>query len=343
MDFAVIGTLSSYVKRKNLQFAAKHKIKTGQTLTNANGNFISVNQTSVFKQMTEAAKKSSNAAKQQKIRRIKQKLLAGQKLSDVELGFLRENDPKTYKKAKHADDAREELKSALKKAKSKQEAREAVTQAMVKASAEAMAELTALGGGGGSALAGGGGQSGDVNFSGTDAMSTSADSSAMNFSGDVNTANIAGDVNATENVSSKISATENLSSVENLSAAENQSLGDANQSIQSAGERATAEVSEATRESLDANSNEKSADNFGNQKKSSDADKTTPEDIMEKYLMTIRALEDEWARFTKSKEFKDLPETLLDTSEKIRRHVAEPNKKFLDAASAYRHAMNFAV
>ncbi|MBR3747484.1 MAG: hypothetical protein IKN27_11060, partial [Selenomonadaceae bacterium] len=69
MDLAVIGTLSSYVKRKNLQFAAKHKIKTGQTLTDANGNFLSLNQTSVFKQMTESAKKSSDAAKQQKVRR----------------------------------------------------------------------------------------------------------------------------------------------------------------------------------------------------------------------------------------------------------------------------------
>ena len=336
MDLAVIGTLSSYVKRKNLQFAAKHKIKTGQTLTNANGNLLSANQTSVFKQLTEAAKKSSDAAKQQKIRRIKQKLLSGQKLSDVELGFLRENDPKTYRKAKHADDAREELKCALKKATSKQEAREAVTQAMVKASAEAMAELTALGGGG-SALAGGAGQASDVNLSGADALSTSADSSTMNFSGNVNA--------TTENVSSKISSSaENISSeissAENLSSTENQSLGENNQSIQSAGERATGQVSETTREALDANRDgEKASDTFGN-KKSSDA--TTPEDIMEKYLMTIRALEDEWARFTKSKEFKDLPETLLD-AKIFHKQITAPNKKFLDAASAYRRSMNFAV
>lgn len=312
MDLAVIGTLSSYVKRKNLQFAAKHKIKTGQTLTNANGNFLSLNQTSVFKQMTESAKKSSDAAKQQKVRRIKQKLLAGQKLSEAEMGFLREADPKTYKKAKHAEDAREELKSELQKAKSKQEAREAVTRAMIKASSEAMAELTALGNGGGGGA-------------------TNVAQSAENFSGDVSN-----DVSSAMNVSGEVNVSTDAASTEN------QNLSEANQSIQATGEDATEKVSETTREALD-NTQDNSGDKFGNKQKSSDADNLTPEDIMEKYLMTIRALEDEWARFTKSKNFKDLPETLLDTAEKIRRQICAPNKKFLDAASAYRTSMNFAI
>lgn len=312
MDFAAIGTLSSYVKRKNLQFAAKHKIRTGQTLTNANGNFLSLNQTSVFKQMTESAKKSSDAAKQQKVRRIKQKLLAGQKLSAAEMGFLREADPKTYKKAKHAEDAREELKSELKQAKSKQEAREAVTRAMIRASTEAMAEITALGaGGGGSAVAGG---NGATNVS---------QGSAENFSGEIKVssdAKVAGDTASTEN----------------------QTLSEVNQSIQETSKDATGKVSETTREEISAAQDDEPADNFGN-KKSSDADNLTPEDIMEKYLMTIRALEDEWARFAKSKEFKDLPETLLDTAEEIHKQISAPNKKFLDAATAYRRSMNFAV
>ncbi|MBQ9498457.1 MAG: hypothetical protein IJR52_12905, partial [Selenomonadaceae bacterium] len=94
MDFATIGTLSSYVKQKNLLFAAKHKIRTGQTLTNANGNFISMN-TSTFDKLRAAAKSSLDQAKAQKLALIKRKLKAGQKLSDEELGFLRVNDPKT--------------------------------------------------------------------------------------------------------------------------------------------------------------------------------------------------------------------------------------------------------
>ena len=334
MDLAVIGTLSSYVKRKNLQFAAKHKIKTGQTLTNANGNFLSLNQTSVFKQMTESAKKSSDAAKQQKVRRIKQKLLAGQKLSEAEMGFLREADPKTYKKAKHADEAREELKAELQRAKSKQEAQEAVTRAMIKASSEAMAELTALAGGGATSSGGGGSpnvaQTGTENFSGDISTDISGNvstnvQSAMNVSGDVST-----------NVQSNVNVSDNTASTEN------QTLSEVNQSIQATGEDATGKVSEATREAIDATQNDERGDNFGN-KKSSDADNQTHEDILEKYLMTIRALEDEWARFTKSKEFKDLPETVLDAAEKIRKQLSAPNKKFVDAASAYRTSMSFAV
>ena len=320
MDLAVIGTLSSYVKRKNLTFAAKHKIRTGQTLTNANGNLLSMNQTSVFKQMTESAKKSSDAAKQQKVRRIKQKLLAGQKLSEAEMGFLREADPKTYKKAKHAAEARDELKAELSRAKSKQEAQEAVTRAMVKASSEAMAELTALAGGGGQAVAGG--QSVDTASINTD---ISGDvSSAVNVSGDVSSAMNVGEVNPSAEVPT-----------------DSQTLSETNQSIRATGEDATAKVSETTREEISAANDERPADNFGN-KKSSDADNQTPEDIMEKYLMTIRALEDEWARFTKSKDFKDMPETFLDANKQIRRLDA-PNKKFLDAATAYRTSMNFAV
>ncbi|MBR2520242.1 MAG: hypothetical protein IKE46_10730 [Selenomonadaceae bacterium] len=326
MDFAAIGTLSSYVKRKNLQFAAKHKIRTGQTLTNANGNFLSLNQTSVFKQMTESAKKSSDAAKQQKVRRIKQKLLAGQKLSAAEMGFLREADPKTYKKAKHAEDAREELKSELQQAKSKQEAREAVTRAMVRASAEAMAEISALGaGGGGSAVAGGNG------------AANVAPCGAENFSGDVS-----GDVQSAMNVSGEIKVSSEVKVSSDAASTENQTLSEVNQSIQATGKDATGKVSETTREEISAANDDEPADKFGN-KKTSDADNSTAEDIMEKYLMTIRALEDEWARFAKSKEFKDLPDTLLDTAEEIHKQISAPNKKFLDAANAYRRSMSFAV
>ena len=294
MDFAVIGTLSSYVKQKNLTFAAKHKIRTGQTLTNANGNFISMT-TSTFDKLREAAKASTDQAKQQKLARIRQKLKAGQKLTDEELGFLRVNDPKTYKKAKSADDAREELKSELKKAKSKGEAREAMTRAMIKASTEAMAELSALGQGGGNMSAGGfgGGQ-----VSGGEAMSV----------GD--TGNISG---------GEVSAEGNT----NISGMENQSFSEINQSIQASDDKSS------------------DAEKISPTQKNSDDELNTPEDIMEKYIWTIRALEDEWAKFTNSKEYRDLPENLTekDAAKKIYRQVDEPNQKLLDAVTAYRRAM----
>ena len=108
MDFTAIGRLSSYVKTKNLMFAAKYKIRTGQTLTNANGNLVSTGGTvaTTFDKLRDAAKAGNDKAKQAKLRRIKNKLLTGKKLSDEELGFLRVNDPKLYKKAKAASSGR---------------------------------------------------------------------------------------------------------------------------------------------------------------------------------------------------------------------------------------------
>ena len=286
MDFATIGTLGSYVKRQNLTFAAKHKIRTGQTLTNANGNLLSMT-TSTFDKLREAAKASTNQAKQQKLARIRQKLKAGQKLTDEELGFLRVNDPKTYKKAKAADDAREELKSELKKAKSKGEAREAMTRAMIKASSTAMAELSALGQGGGSGV---GGQ-------------VSGASGGGNLIGDVGAPNVAqgGEVSAEGNT--------------NISGTENQSFGELNQSIQA-------------------------QDDKNSVQKNSDEELNTPEDIMEKYIWTIRALEDEWAKFTNSEEYRDLPEQRVD-EKKFYRQVDEPSPRILAATAAYRRSMNY--
>ena len=285
MDFATIGTLSSYVKQKNLLFAAKHKIRTGQTLTNANGNFISMN-TSTFDKLRAAAKSSLDQAKAQKLALIKRKLKAGQKLSDEELGFLRVNDPKTYKKAKAADDAREELKDDLKKAKTKGEAREAMTRAMIKASSAAMAELSALGASGGNAAGGSG-------FSGGGEVSAGGE----NFSG--------GEVSAAGN--------------ENFSATENKTLVEVNQSIQNFNDQSTDEKNPLAQ-------------------KNSDDGKNSPEDIMEKYIWTIRALENEWAKFTNSQHYRDLPETKSDEVT-VKKFIDKPDSRVLDAVLAYRKAM----
>ena len=301
MDFTAIGKLSSYVKTKNLMFAAKHKIRTGQTLTNANGNLVfSGTVSTTFDKLRDAAKAGNDKAKQAKLRRIKNKLLSGKKISDEELGFLRVNDPKLYKKAKAADEAREELKEELKRAKSKSEAREAMTRAMVKASTEAMTELSALGQGGGSALAGGEGAT----------MSQAGD--AMNISGGEGTA-------AEGNVNPAGAETQSLDT-------QAQSSTEANQPNQTSDEKSSA------------------ADKNSPTQKNSDADSNTPEDIMEKYLMIIRALEDEWAQFTNSKEYKDLPEHTIDeathaANKKTRRLLDAPDRKVLAAAALYRKAM----
>lgn len=311
MDFTAIGRLSSYVKTKNLMFAAKFKIRTGQTLTNANGNLVSTGGkvSTTFDKLRDAAKAGNDKAKLAKLRRIKNKLLTGKKLSDEELGFLRVNDPKLYKKAKAADEAREELKEDLKRAKSKSEAREAVTRAMVKASTEAMAELSALGQGGGSALAGGGGGS---------IMQAGGDAGAMNISGGEVTS-AAGDAN--------------------ISSAEAQTSVEGNQAAQSPNANETGATNQDKPDAQKTLNEKISAAN-----QTQDDDAKTPEDIMEKYLMIIRALEDEWAQFTDSKDYKDLPEHTIDeatvaANKKTRRQLDAPNRKILEAVALYRKAM----
>lgn len=283
MDFAVMGTISSYVKRQNLTFAAKHKMRTGQTLVDSNGNLTFTNAVSTFDKLREASKTSNSQAKAQKLARIKQKLRDGQKLSDEELGFLRVNDPKTYKKAKAVDDAREELKSELKKAKSKSEAREAMSRAMVKASSGAMAELSALGQGGATCAGG------SFNGAAMPANDTSVSNAAMTAGGDAS-ANVGGEISATD---------ANCQSSNDFGTENNQST-------------------------------------LGTQK-NSDADKNTPEDIMEKYIWTIRALQDEWMHFTSSDDYKELPNQIAD--EIISKKTVRTNRRSLDAALAYRKSM----
>ena len=309
MDFATIGKLGSYIKTKNLLFAAKHKIRTGQTLTNASGNLVSTGSVATtFDKLRDAAKAGNDKAKQAKLRRIKNKLLSGKKLSDEELGFLRVNDPKLYKKAKAADEAREELKEDLKRAKSKSEAREAMTRAMVKASTNAMAELSALGQGGGLAMAS---EGATMQVNGN-AMTAGGAASAMQIGGDA--MNISGDVQGVSGQGSAVS-----------------SGGEGNQSPQ---------ASDNTNAVFDKHDAQQTSPT----QKNSDADSKTPEDIMEKYLMIVRALEDEWAQFTDSKAYKDLPEHTVDdatrnANKKTRRQIDAPNRKILAAAALYRKAM----
>ncbi|MCR5833219.1 MAG: hypothetical protein K6G55_00980 [Selenomonadaceae bacterium] len=320
MDFAIIGTVSSYIKQKNLNFAAKYKIQTGQTITNANGNLSWTKPASTFDKLNEAAKTSKKQAIQQKLSSIKNKLKNGQKISDEELGFLRTNDTKTYKKAKHVIEAREELERELRQAKSKSEACDAMTRAMVKASASAMAELSALG-------QGGGGISG-INAAMTAGVENSADVGNISAGSEISSgSNLFGNDNA------NISADTNVNvDGENTSAngdGKNQTLADVNENIQAIGERATSELSKII------NAGEKiyGMKNFGR-------DTTTPEDIKEKYLWTVRALQDEWARFTDSDEYKDLPEHIVDEVIECKRQVSAPNRK---AINAYRTASNFKI
>jgi len=303
MDFTTIGTIGSYIKQKNLNFAANYKLKTGQRVTDANGN-LQFAKSNMFDEMLKAQKKSDSEVDAAKIASIKQKLMSGKKLSTAEMSYLKEKDTKLYKKAKHAEEAREELQAELKKAKTKQEARQAVTQAMIKASAEASAELAAYKNG---VSAGG-----DISAAGYQAGTEIGGPAAENFQ----------------------------------SAEETPSMIQVNEEIAADGEEMTGAAVEATKLEIQANQEtaediqQANAESSHTQQtdKSSD-DKNSPEDIVEKFLMTIRALEDEWAQFSSSKKFAKLPEDY--SKDNKTNAIEQTNQRTLKIISAYRNAMNF--
>lgn len=298
MDFATIGKVGSYIRQKNLSFAANYKIRTGQRVTDSSGN-LSFSQSTMFEQINKTTKKTADEIKTARLATLKSKLMAGRKLSNEEMAYLRENDEDLYKKAKHADDAREELKAELKGAKSKQEARQILTRAMVKASAEASAELAACKAG----IATGGGAVGETSIA-TGNVSTAIEN--ISIGGELSTS-----IENNLNVNETSTPTENVSSVnENSTSTENIS-------------------------SADKNSNSRE-NNFGVNENSNDGENPA-QGILEKFIMTIRALEDEWAKYTNSDEYKNLPEDFLD-DEKVYKVAEVPNRKFLNAIYTYRQS-----
>ena len=58
--------------------------------------------------------------------------------------------------------------------------------------------------------------------------------------------------------------------------------------------------------------------------------------------MTIRALEDEWARFTNSDEYKNLPENTLDDRHLDGKKIVKaPKRNYLNAIADYRKSMEY--
>ena len=356
MDFTTIGTLHSYIQQKNLKFAAKYKQKTGQTIVNSSGNLKldlkAANNQSLAEKMIQANQKSDNEYSKQRISSIKRKLMSGKKISNEELGYLKKNDPDLYKKAKKAEEAREDLKAELKKAKTKSEARMAVTRALIKASAEATAELKAAQGGAGGGMSGGG-----ISTSGYQAGQEIGGANIEGiFGSEVNGGEEPSMIRLNEQINASSVEGEGNVDVEAAAAQEGATLKEINNDVSVAreveteaakAESANSEESinnKAERsESTDTNSSTKSTD-----LKTNNGDPTSG--ILEKFIMVVRAIEDEWATFSKSDEYKEMPEDLFEEAEKEmsgkhkrkkQEPINEPNYQIIDAISAYRSAMMF--
>lgn len=139
--FEGIGRIGAYVAQQNLRFAAKYKIKTGQSLKDIKDQL----REAMNESLRVSQPRKNPLADSTKVSIIRQKLRQGRKLSANELKYLKETDESLYDKAQKTEKAREELQQALKKAKSKDEARRAVMQAQMKVAAEA--QLDSKGGG----------------------------------------------------------------------------------------------------------------------------------------------------------------------------------------------------
>lgn len=311
MDFTSIGKLGSYVKQQTLAYAANYRIKTGQRIVDDSGR-LNFSQASMFDQVSAAQKKSQSEVNAARLAAIKQKLRSGKELTEAEMNFLRENEPATYKKAKYAQEVREELRSELKAAETKSEARQAVMRAMVRVAADASAEFEALkngGGGGGGGVAGVGA---DMNAGGD----LPAD---VNVEGAVDSQSLAEtntDITA-ESADAAVEGAENNSAGENVDGSEN-----------------------------DADKNSVAQDGDKTSAADKDEDSDSAFEILDKFIIAMRAIQDEWYNFSHSDEYKDLPEDFMDATARElhggrKGRVEVPNFQALDAVLAYRTAMDY--
>lgn len=316
MDFTRIGNINSFVKQKNLLFAANYKIKTGQRLVDDNGT-INFARSVMFSQTQTSKTDTISSADKTRLNSIKQKLKSGKKLSGAEMAYLREKDEKLYQKAKYADEAREALKADLRAAKTKQEARQAVMRATARLAADCAADFEALkGGGGGISL-----------------------SAGMNFGGDA-LANPSGGFAVSVN-----SGTENLNVDGGEVSAEVQNAGnEISADAQNASGEVSADTQNATGENSNATNETNNNENPFEQMLNANNDSDSSFDILDKYLYAIQAIQNEWLEFIKTEDYKDLPEDIIEKAE-MKLHGDKKNKtsstQAADAILTYREVMSY--
>ena len=335
-----IGRVGAYVQQRNLKTAAKYRIKTGQSLI--------PNKTEKLQSALQKISSNQNTKHSDPIRTatIKTKLKGGRKLSADELSYLRENDPDLYRKAKGAQRAREELERDLSSCHTKAEARQALMRAQLKASSEALAELTAAKGGGAGAVGGASSFSGgmgddisaDINADSADAMAGTDVNAAANVDVDnnmgsamVNAAPI--EASATDGMTNSEASGEAAVVTEDVAQAEatdkRASETVAKEIISSVMREINTIMSELNKaDDGDKGGEQLSEDNgadaasMGQAASSKDSAKDAASEIIEKLLYKLRAIQNAWDEFSRSKEYKEMPEGYLDGEDKKTRTSA---------------------
>ena len=329
-----IGRVGAYVQQRNLKTAAKYRIKTGQSLI--------PNKTEKLQSALQKISSNQNTKHSDPIRTatIKTKLKGGRKLSADEMSYLRENDPDLYRKAKGAQRAREELERDLSSCHTKAEARQALMRAQLKASSEALAELTAAKGGGAGAVGGASSFSGgvgddisaDINADSAGAMAGTDVNAAANVDVDNNMG--AAMVNAAPIEASTTDGMTN-SEASGEAAVVTEDVAQAEATDKRASETVAKEIISSVMREINtimselnkaddgdkgveqlSEDNGSDAASMGQAASSKDSAKDAASEIIEKLLYKLRAIQNAWDEFTRSKEYKEMPEGYLDGEDK---------------------------
>ncbi len=331
--FEGIGKIGDYVQRKELKVEAKYRLKTGQDMKKQIQKQVADD---IWRQMTTKVSKKTDEAR---IAGIKQKLRSGKELSASEMKYLKETDEDLYTKAKKAQEMRDELRSALKRAKTKSEARMALVQAQSKVATEAVLEAkngsgagmsAAVGMGGAAAAAGSTGDAASVAEPGGDATGAAAMDTGVD-------ADVAGsDASAAEPSADGTQA--------DGAEASNGTTGEAGGTV----EHGTAETSSEDRNASGDEKDEAAGKTIENRQQTlknlENGGGSSKMDFDTKFIYQMRALQDEWNRFSKDKSYQELPEDDFEAMQepKKRKHAYEPKRRndVLAASDAYDTAAN---
>ena len=276
--FEGIGRIGEYAQLKNLRREMKYRIKTGKSLAEAMG--APVQPGKVKSSELQQTREKSDANREMQIR---QKLRQGQKLSAVDMRYLKENNPDLYEKVVRIEERREMLARALKRAKTKEEAQRAVAQANISVLSEmqkAASSAMTAGGGMGDALDAPAAHSGDAAPAAGEMQSASP-----------------GDVPAQSGGAHTAEHMDTAHGGHAEGNAEKEGFQPGPSTRDQYGNRRV-----LSREEMD-----------DMLRQAQESGKLTPLDNEKVYL--LRALQREWMEFANSEEYKNLPNTALDAAE----------------------------
>lgn len=305
--FEWVGKISDYTATWRLKKEANWRIKTGQSISLTDSKKDFAEEARQRKPQTVGTLAKVTDATRLAI--ISQKARGGKKLTPEELRLLKENDEALYQKAKKADDAREELKTALKRAKTKEAARRILMDAQLKVAIEAM-EAAKSGAGSlpaASASGAGGASSAEAGRAAANDSAAAPEGGASGFSdgaapalagaGEAAAAKAAPAAQAGQEVQGGAASTNGSTEAAQSGAAEKGAAHDGK--AHDAGEKKPSFLEERVAQ-LKA-SYSRAMDELENAK-------NAKFDLDDTYIIVLRALADEWREFTSSKAWEKLPE-----------------------------------